>query len=45
VAGDDSDSGRTGTSALPIGEESRGNLTRSRGRLLAGDKTGPTEAA
>jgi hypothetical protein len=44
-AGDDSDSGQTGTSALPIGEESRGISTRSRGRLLAGEKTGPTEAA
>jgi hypothetical protein len=46
AAGDDSDSGRTGTSALPIGEEeSSGILTRSRGRLLAGQKTGPTEEA
>jgi hypothetical protein len=46
AAGDDSDSGRTGTSALPIGEESRRILTRSRGRLLAaGEKTGTTEAA
>jgi hypothetical protein len=45
AARDDPDTGRARTSALPIGKESRGNLTRSRGRLLAGEETGPTEEA
>ncbi|CAM0956446.1 unnamed protein product [Alopecurus aequalis] len=45
AAGDDPDSGKARTPALPIGEESRGRLTCSRGILLAGEKTGPTEAA
>uniref|UniRef100_A0ACD5TND8 Uncharacterized protein n=1 Tax=Avena sativa TaxID=4498 RepID=A0ACD5TND8_AVESA len=45
AAGDDPDSGGTRTPALPIGEESRGMLTRSRGRFLAAEKTGSTEAA
>jgi hypothetical protein len=43
AAGDEPGSG--GTTALPIGEESSGRLTRSRARLLAGEKTEPTEAA
>ncbi|XP_047043494.1 serine endoprotease DegS-like [Lolium rigidum] len=43
AAGDEPGSG--GTTALPIGEESSARLTRSRARLLAGEKTEPKEAA
>ncbi|KAM0914033.1 hypothetical protein ACQ4PT_011745 [Festuca glaucescens] len=45
AAGDEPGSVGTRTPALPIGEESSGRLTRSRARLLAGEKTEPTEAA
>jgi hypothetical protein len=42
AAGDEPGSG--GTTALPIGEESSGRLTRSRARLLAGEKTEPAQS-